>query len=111
MLAQKKTTQNQFVEKAKSENGASTNLSEGSNEVDDEFKQKKGEKFEFINEKVNEWPQWSVEQKNQQPKEVQQQAVEEIQKIDFDDEFMYNRGFSFPIKRKKAPKPTTTESK
>lgn len=45
MLGQKKNIQNQFVEKSKSEHGASTNLSDGSNEVDDEFKQKDGEKF------------------------------------------------------------------
>ena len=44
--------QKPIQEKAKSEHAVSTNLSEGSNEIDDEFKQKKGEKFEFINEKV-----------------------------------------------------------
>lgn len=53
--------ENPTQEKAKSENGGSTNLSEGSNEVDEEFKVSKNEKFEFINEKVDEWPQWSVE--------------------------------------------------
>ena len=67
MYTKGKSIQNQGLEKARSEHG-STNISDGSNEVDDEFKQKEGEKFEFINEKVNEWPQWSVDQKNQQQK-------------------------------------------
>jgi hypothetical protein len=42
--------------------GQSTNLSEGSLENHDEdFKVVKGEKFEFINEEVKDWPQWTVE--------------------------------------------------
>lgn len=49
------------IEKAHTENG-STNLSEGTSEVDQEFKVKKGEKFQFINETVENWPQWTVDQ-------------------------------------------------
>ena len=52
MLTKNTQIQKNVPEKAKSEHAVSTNLSEGSNEIDDEFKQKKGEKFEFINEKV-----------------------------------------------------------
>lgn len=54
-------------EHTKSENGGSTNLSEGSNDVDDDFKTKKDEKFEFINEQVDTWPQWSVDQPQPKP--------------------------------------------
>lgn len=71
MSTQNRQIQNPLPEKAKSEHAVSTNLSEGSNEIDDEFKQKKGEKFEFINEKVEQWPQWTVDEKS---KEKQEQA-------------------------------------
>ena len=53
--------QTRSIQKANTENG-STNLSEGTSEVDEEFKVKKGEKFQFINESAEDWPQWTVEQ-------------------------------------------------
>ena len=54
-------------EKPTSEKGASTNLSQTSNETfDEELSHKKGEKFEFINEDIKEWPQWSVNEKKKQ---------------------------------------------
>ena len=66
MLAKKSQVQKPVPEKATSEHAVSTNLSEGSNEIDDEFKQKEGEKFEFINEKVEQWPQWTVDDKTKE---------------------------------------------
>lgn len=52
------------LEKATSENGGSTNLSENSLEqVDEEFKQPQGQKFEFINENYEQWPKWSLGEK------------------------------------------------
>lgn len=64
--AQKYLPEGVQQEKAKSEHGDSTNLSEPSNEVDEEFKVDQKEKFEFINEQAEDWPQWSVEEKKKQ---------------------------------------------
>ena len=63
---------NLSVGNKKSENGGnSTNLSEGSNDTfDEEFNHKKGDKFEFINEKSENWPQWSVSQQQQTDPQV-----------------------------------------
>lgn len=58
----KKILENNPKEFTKSDHGGSTTLSQGTSDVDDQFKSKKDEKFEFINEQVENWPQWSVDQ-------------------------------------------------
>lgn len=90
--------------KNKSENGASTNLSEGSNDTfDEELGHKKGEKFEFINEQTENWPQWSISQQTQQVQtdKVENQTVQQTNTIPaWDDDFMYCRGMT-PAMRKR----------
>ena len=55
-------SQNQIPhEKATSENGNSTTMSDGSTEqIDEEFSHEKDKKFEFINENYQQWPKWSL---------------------------------------------------
>ena len=92
--------------RTKSENGASTNLSEGSNDTgDDDLKPQPGEKFEFINEGSENWPQWTVGKQNsaQQTEQQQTQTIEKpIEeapvKINYlpyeDDDIYYCRGMT-----------------
>lgn len=81
-------------EKATSENGGSTNLSEGSLEqVDEDLKHPQGQKYEFINESYQEWPKWSIKPVETEVNETEKQ-VDELAAIkihNFDDDFMYNR--------------------
>ena len=66
--------------------------------IDEDLKVKKGEKFEFINEQPNNWPQWSVEQKTgDQNVDSIEPEVQDLNAYDYEQDFMYNRGISFPI--------------
>lgn len=53
-------------------------MSETTSDVDEEFKVKKDEKFEFINEGVENWPQWSVDEPKTKKDKTGDEEVQQI---------------------------------
>lgn len=70
---------------------SSTHVSEASIDgEEDEFKRKETSKYEYINENVENWPQWSVEQKPVEEQEVTEDVFQ----------LLYNRGLDYALRTK-----------